>query len=89
MTTLRQRRPTVSLDQRIAAFLSNGADTASSTTVAALIREAEAAIVKAREAAEAEAEHALDPLNTDAAKSRAKAEQIRFEHERLTRAIPL
>ena len=87
VTTLKQRhKPALTLDQRIASALAD--DTLTSSDLVALIRQAEAAAAKAREAAKAESERALDPANLDAEKSRAMAEKVRFEHERLSRAIP-
>lgn len=77
------------LDQRIAQFLANGVAEADSATIAALIDEFEAAKAEAQQAAQAEAEAALDPLNADPRASRSQAEEARFECERLAKAIPL
>lgn len=82
-------KPTLTLDQRIANFLANGVAEASSEEIAKLLHQTKQAAAKSQQAAEAEAERALDPTNLDPEKSRTLAEKLRFEHERLSRAIPL
>lgn len=83
----RPREQTASLDPRIANALAN--DSIASNDIEALLKDVKDAAAQADEVAKSEAERALDPTNTAPAQSRALADQSRFEHARLLRAIPL